>query len=131
MIRFRSWTGGQLAVFSVVLAFVGFLLFLGYRSWERQYRDEVESENKSFQSAIEACRSMTTEQCNVIIRPHEDAIMERLVEASRHQEKAGVIRLSLTLIDLIVIPGVVAYMAFQWFGAQRRGNGRTSTHATR
>lgn len=126
MIAFRSWTGGQLFVFSAALAFAGLLLFLGYRSWETQYQDAVGIYNSGFKSATEACRIMTTEQCNAIMRPYEDAMFQRIRDASLHFEKAGVIRVVLVLLDLIVIPAAIAYMAFQWLGAQRRTSGSSS-----
>lgn len=123
MMRFRSWTGGQLVVFSFVLAFVGLLLFLSYRTWDAQYRDRVENFHKSWQSAIDSCAGLTTERCNERVRPYVDAGMQGLMESARHNDTAAWFLLSVVVIDLVVIPGTVAYMAFQWFGAQRRANG--------
>ena len=119
MIRFRSWTGGQLAVFSVALAFAGFLLFLGYRTWNTQFWDQVEIRNTIWQRQIEQCHILSTERCNELLAPHIDAGMRGIGESYQHREKAAWFKLSILLIDLLVIPSVLAYMGFQWFGAHR------------
>lgn len=123
MIRFRTWTGGQLAVFSVALAFAGFLLLVSYRTWNAHFWDQVEIRNTIWQRQIEQCRILSTERCNELLAPHIDAGMRGIGESYRHREKAEWFKLSVLLIDLLVIPGVLAYMAFQWFGAHRRGSG--------
>lgn len=124
MIRFRSWTGGQLAVFSTALAFVGFLLFLSYRTWDGQFWDQVETRNTLWKQAIEQCRSLPNERCNELLTPHIDAGMRGIGESYHHRDRAAWFKLSVLLIDLLLIPGVLAYMAFQWSGAHRRGGVR-------
>lgn len=120
MTRFRSWTGGQLAVFSGGLVFAGLLLFLGYRRWDGQYWDQVEVYHRSWRQAIETCRSVPTATCNEIMQPYMDASIPGLIDSYRHREIAGWLGLAVIIMDLLVIPGVLGYMAFQWFGAQRR-----------
>jgi hypothetical protein len=122
MIRFRSWTGGQLVIFSIALAFAGLLLFLSYRTWNAQFWDQVDTRNAMWREAIDQCRSISTERCNALVQPYMDAGMRGIGESYRHRDQAAWFTLSLVLIDLIVIPGILAYTGFQWFGAHRRGN---------
>jgi hypothetical protein len=107
-------------IFSIALVFAGFLLFLSYRTWNAQFWDRVEIRNTMWRQAIEQCRSISTERCNALIQPYSDAGMRGIGESYRHEDQAAWFMLAATLIDLVVIPGALAYVAFQWFGGHRR-----------